>query len=512
MGRAESTASVGSKASGGRYRPVAPNSFVDETLFASPSKGAAAKTTAKRTGGGRSASPRGRASSPNRGVVTVNYGDLQRMMAGPATMTADQVARAKAEVEAKKADERASAAAKIARMTALAEEARKHVKPTETEALKAVADKSTLSRANFLLDEQRDAVKAMNQKVLYSKCVTVRDAQLLEKKHLMQEEEEWNRRADLVMEMERLKAIEATHERERLRDAERRRGGEVIKQQIHEREGERARKAELKEQEGIMLKRELARLKAEEDRQKERRAADSRALMAEVAISNEEQIKRKELMKIREKEEDDRIADYVRSKDAREAAAAAEKERAAKEKELETARLRAAQEKEADKAALADEIRARRYQEAKERDARARDRTESERKEAILADVKQAREQQKMAKLRLQADLAEREYSEFVRVLEVNKRKEIEEDAVEDAKKTIRYKFKEHVQGQIRAKEEAVRAARDAKFDEGRRLRAELERERVRLLEIKNRKLSELASAGVPAKYQTELAKAKIKL
>ena len=424
----------------------------------------------------------------------------------------------------------------------------------------------------------------MNQKVLYSKCVTVRDAQLLEKKHLMQEEEEWNRRADLVMEMERLKAIEATHERERLRDAERRRGGEVIKQQIHEREGERARKAELKEQEGLMLKRELARLKAEEDRQKERRAADSRALMAEVAISNEEQIKRKELMKIREKEEDDRIADYVRSKDAREAAAAAEKERAAKEKELETARLRAAQEKEADKAALADEIRARRYQEAKERDARARDRAETEKKEAILADVKQAREQQKMAKLRLQADLAEREYSEFVRVLEVNKRKEIEEDAVvragrpparpplaaarflcrrcrrhcccccccccccsavlrlpawasaprcsplsllprsdppppllpalpqEDAKKTIRYKFKEHVQGQIRAKEEAVRAARDAKFDEGRRLRAELERERVRLLEIKNRKLSELASAGVPAKYQTELAKAKIKL
>lgn len=88
--------------------------------------------------------------------------------------------------QAKKEKERAAANAKIERMMKMGEEARKRNPPTETELIKRAKDGAMLSRATFLQDEQKDDVKFMNRKVLYSKCVTVRDAQILEKKHLMQ--------------------------------------------------------------------------------------------------------------------------------------------------------------------------------------------------------------------------------------------------------------------------------------------------------------------------------------
>jgi hypothetical protein len=50
-----------------------------------------------------------------------------------------------------------------------------------------------------------DEVKHMNQMVLYSKCVTIRDAQIEEKKRMMLEAEEEARRQDLAMEIERIK-------------------------------------------------------------------------------------------------------------------------------------------------------------------------------------------------------------------------------------------------------------------------------------------------------------------
>lgn len=69
----------------------------------------------------------------------------------------------------------------------------------------AAANSKIKSRAEYLLEEQQDEVKHMNQMLLYSKCVTIRDAQIEEKKQMMLEAEEENRRQDLLMEIERLK-------------------------------------------------------------------------------------------------------------------------------------------------------------------------------------------------------------------------------------------------------------------------------------------------------------------
>ena len=89
----------------------------------------------------------------------------------------------------------------------------------------------------------------MNQMTLYAKVVTVRDKQLTENKHL---EADWvseQKRLDLMMEIERLKALKAEDERERLRVEAQRRGAAVIIEQIKEREVQRVKEREQLERE-----------------------------------------------------------------------------------------------------------------------------------------------------------------------------------------------------------------------------------------------------------------------
>jgi len=72
--------------------------------------------------------------------------------------------------------------------------------------------------------------------VLFSKVATVRDSQLYENKLL---EENWiaeQKRLDIMMEIERLKAINAEHEREERAAVARKRGAQVIIDQIASRQ------------------------------------------------------------------------------------------------------------------------------------------------------------------------------------------------------------------------------------------------------------------------------------
>jgi hypothetical protein len=85
-------------------------------------------------------------------------------------------------------------------------------------------------------------------------------------------------------------------------------------------------------------------------------------LLLQVAASNAQQIARKHQLAEQEEEEEARIADYIRQKDAREQALAAQKAAVAHSKEMEVARLRALQEKVLDTRSQEDELRARRYQ------------------------------------------------------------------------------------------------------------------------------------------------------
>jgi hypothetical protein len=117
--------------------------------------------------------------------------DLDRMLQPPLVMTADDVATAKRDAQAKREQAQTVSKARKERMMRLEEEAKKSAPPTESVLIKAQADGAMLSRAQHLLTEQKDEVKRMNQMMLYSKCVTIRDAQIEEKRQMMQVGQPW---------------------------------------------------------------------------------------------------------------------------------------------------------------------------------------------------------------------------------------------------------------------------------------------------------------------------------
>ena len=75
-------------------------------------------------------------------------------------------------------------------------------------------NETLLSKAQKMLDNELDDVKQMNQMVLYSKVVTIRDKQLAEYKRLESEWIEEQKKLDLMMEIERLKVLQEEEERD----------------------------------------------------------------------------------------------------------------------------------------------------------------------------------------------------------------------------------------------------------------------------------------------------------
>jgi len=488
-----------SKTGAKKYKSIGAHSTVDETLFG---------TKKTNTFGGASAI----SSFAEVGAETalVSSTDLARMKAAPSIMTAEEVSNIKAELQAKKDAAREISVVRKERMLKMEEERKKKVPPTETESLKMKADGATLTKAEAMLEEELDDVKHMNQMMLYSKCVTIRDAQIEEKKHMKIESEEEERRLDLMMEIERIKALEAYEQREVRRLDDRRRGASILKRQIDERVVERQRQEELRDQDRQQMLAEIERMKEEEMVALQQKREAGRKMLEEVAEANKAQIARKKLIILAEQEEDERIAQYLREKELREQEQADIAEAMRKEKERETARLRAQQEKSQDRQAELDELRAMRAQESYEREWREKERAEQERVRAINEDLARAREQQKMVKMKQLADQARLEQEEFFRIIDAQQQKE-EEDLLLKAKMvTIRTEHKGELINQIMINEERKNKERKEYLEEGERLRQQHRAEKARLDSIKHRKLVELESSGVPAKYRAELQRKKI--
>lgn len=121
--------------------------------------------------------------------------------------------------------------------------------PSDIEREQSKRADGLLAKAQMQMDEEHDDVKHMNQMVLYSKVVTVRDKQLDENKRLEQDWVVEQKKLDMMMEIERLKALKAEEEREILRHAAQKKGAAVIIDQIKDREANRIREREILEKE-----------------------------------------------------------------------------------------------------------------------------------------------------------------------------------------------------------------------------------------------------------------------
>ena len=116
----------------------------------------------------------------------VSQADIDRMR-DIARPEAEREAERVAAIKAAKASTLAKADARKAKMIELEAQRKLAVPPSEVEALKMAEKAAMLSAADRQMAEELDDVKKMNQMMLYSKVVTIRDAQLNEKKVIQKE-------------------------------------------------------------------------------------------------------------------------------------------------------------------------------------------------------------------------------------------------------------------------------------------------------------------------------------
>merc|ERR1719240_2122905 len=396
------------------------------------------------------------------------------------------------------------------KMIRLEEERKKREMLTEFDKDERSAKNGVLEKAKQALDEEMDDVKNMNQMMLYSKIVTIRDAQIQEKRYIQQEKEEEERQLDMMMEIERLKALKMYEEREKKRVTDQRRGAQVIIEQIKDRQAQRMKEEEHRDQERSFILKQIDALKEEEVEQGKAKRFAAKRLMDEVNEANAAATKIKEERLLAERLEEQKILEYQRAKEQREREREAELQRLADEKEEETMKLRAQQEKMQDKAAEMDALRAKRAMEAAEREAREKEEAENRRLEAIHMELHEARKQQQAEKERRLAEQAKFERDEFERIIQVQMQQEEAERQRQDEEKGLRLQHASEIRHQIAAREERALQERRDFLEEGNVVRAQISAERKKLEKIKERKISQLQKAGVPEKYWAELARKKI--
>jgi len=442
--------------------------------------------------------------------IVITTGDLQRLRTLATVVDKSALEQQKHQEAAAKMALQAKARERKEKMVAMEVKRKANLVKSDLEAEDETKSANLLENSERARDEQLDDVKHMNQMMLYAKCVTIRDAQLLEKQMIQKEKADLEKSFDALMEQERVKVISMAEEQERKKVDERLRGASIIRMQIDQREKERLREQEQLDMEREAMLRQIDRLKHEEKAKDEERRVQGKKLLEEAALANKEQISRKDEARHKMAEEEQRIADYIADKDRREQERQEALDEENKRKAEETARLRALQEKAADKQAEVDALRAKRAQEDYEREHRKREQLEVDKKRSMLKDIMGSREDSKKMKERVQAEAAQQEKQQFVRILGVQKAAEDAESAKEDASLRRRIAHNEDIRRQITDNEELRQRNRQEFLEEGAKIRYGKTLEVKRLESIKQRKLAELQRAGVPEKYLAELQNKKM--
>ncbi len=137
------------------------------------------------------------------------------------------------------------------------------------------------------MNEQDDEIKKLNEYILNAKCHAIRDAQLLEKEDMGKNAKEEDARLDMMMEVERQKAVESYDRRDREVQLERYKGAEVILKQIKGNDQQRLLDLEKKDQETQTMLKYLERLQEEDLEGLEKKKAAQRSLMKEVIQCND---------------------------------------------------------------------------------------------------------------------------------------------------------------------------------------------------------------------------------
>ncbi|CAE7457112.1 CFAP45 [Symbiodinium sp. CCMP2592] len=424
--------------------------------------------------------------NPKEQAVVIAASELNRLRENAKLLSKEEEIEQKKREEEALAERQAKSIARKEKIRQMEEERKRNAIQAETAKDARGAKGGVLERAKQMLDEDMDDVKHMNQMMLYSKIVTIRDAQIQEKRMVQAEKEEEERHLDAMMEIERLKALKMYEVREQERMQSQRAGAKVIIEQIKDRQAQRMKEEESRDQERSFVLKQIESLKAEEVEQQQQKKLAAERLMQEVNEANGAAMKIKEERMLAEKLEEQKIIEYQEAKEQRERDLEAEKARLAADKERETARLRAMQEKAQDKAAEMDALRAKRAMEAAERAARQKESAEKQKQDRMNADLKEARFQQQAEKERRLGEQAKFERDEFERIIEVQMQQEEAERQRQGEEHHMRLQHAQELRHQIAAREEKAYQERRDFLEEGNSVRASIGNERKKLLATEN--------------------------
>lgn len=120
-------------------------------------------------------------------AVVISKNELDRIRDATTVKTKDVVIQEKKLLEEQKTAALAKSKARKTKMQAMDARRAERVQPTDFQKTEQGKNETLLSRAQKKIDEDMDDVKHMNQMVLYSKVVTIRDKQLQENKRLEHE-------------------------------------------------------------------------------------------------------------------------------------------------------------------------------------------------------------------------------------------------------------------------------------------------------------------------------------
>jgi hypothetical protein len=117
-------------------------------------------------------------------AVIISAQELARIKDATVIKSKEQKLQEKQILEEQKNAAMAKSKARKSKMVEMDQQRASKVKPEEWQVQEKLKAESLLSKAQKQLDEDLDDVKHMNQMVLYSKVVTIRDKQIEENKRL----------------------------------------------------------------------------------------------------------------------------------------------------------------------------------------------------------------------------------------------------------------------------------------------------------------------------------------
>ncbi|KNE54681.1 hypothetical protein AMAG_00639 [Allomyces macrogynus ATCC 38327] len=437
--------------------------------------------------------------------VILSAKDVERIKNAAVVVTKEEEARRVMNLTRERVAAAEAARDRRERLESLEKRRTAHLQLSDIE--KEAKDKANylLSKAQMQLDEEEDDIKRMNELILYAKCVSIRDAQVQEKKLIQHERKVEDMRLDAVMENERQRDLQRMEERQQQRQQELRRGAQVIQQQITERREAAMLESERRDQETKATLAAIARRADQEKQEKRAKLQGQRALMRQVVQANEDAIAKKKAQKLADQDEDRRLLEYLVEKEQKEIEKDRELQARKAEREKELARLHAAQKRATDKLAEQDALRAKRATEAYEREWRRKEREAAEkrvREERALREERAAQQAAREAAIAVEANHLRHEFDENL----TQQREENERiRAAEAARADMHRQYSRDVQRQISEREALLKKARDDFFMEGIHLEAERREKKAKIDGIRARKLAELKTLGVPEKYCKEV-------